>query len=172
MEHLFSPCTRLFDIFENHNAFAEADDRDRFFENVAHLTEFFETGKELNLDVSTEELLSAETAFTYADLYAIIENGRTVAWLTPHAAVVRADDEGSYGWELINESFCFCFNVDGKVISAFARSREDLLEICNVLLRLLAAGVAHSVILSTIVPHDRTLINLRVWNISWNSAKV
>jgi hypothetical protein len=52
MERLFSPCTRLRDTLE--------------------LEEFFE---ELNLDVSTEELLSAERAFTYADLYAMLGNG-------------------------------------------------------------------------------------------------
>jgi hypothetical protein len=38
----------------------------------------------LNLNVSTEELLSAERAFTYADLYAMLESGYTVARLTPH----------------------------------------------------------------------------------------
>jgi hypothetical protein len=32
--------------------------------------------QELDLDVSTEELLSAERAFTYADLYAMLEKHR------------------------------------------------------------------------------------------------
>jgi hypothetical protein len=78
MEHLFSPCTRLKDILE--------DERDDYYETI----------KELNLGVSTQELLSAERAFTYADLYAMIEDGKTVAWLTPHTAVVREDGEGDY----------------------------------------------------------------------------
>jgi hypothetical protein len=46
--------------------------------------------QEVNLDVSTEELLSAERAFTYADLYAMLGKRDTIAWLTPHAAVARA----------------------------------------------------------------------------------
>jgi hypothetical protein len=44
--------------------------------------------KELSMDVSTEELLNAERAFTYTDLYAMTENENAVVWLTPHAAVV------------------------------------------------------------------------------------
>ena len=47
--------------------------------------------RELNLDVSTDEFLSAERAFTYADFYAMVANKNAVVWLTPHAAVVRAD---------------------------------------------------------------------------------
>jgi hypothetical protein len=42
---------------------------------------------ELNLDVSIEDFSSAERAFTYADLYAVLGNGETVVWLTPQAAV-------------------------------------------------------------------------------------
>jgi hypothetical protein len=45
--------------------------------------------QELNLNVSTQELLSAERAFTYAELYAMTGNGDKVAWLTPHTAVAR-----------------------------------------------------------------------------------
>jgi hypothetical protein len=141
MEHLFSPCTRLFDILE--------DDREYDFETL----------DELNLDISTEELLSAETAFTYADLYAMIEGGKTVAWLTTHAAVVRVHDEGTYAWEQLDESCFFYFNVDGKEMNAFARSHEHLLEICDVVLRLLAASVAHSVILHEKSFRDSALIN-------------
>jgi hypothetical protein len=40
--------------------------------------------QELNLNLSTEELLSAERAFTYADLFAMLGNKSTVAWITPH----------------------------------------------------------------------------------------
>jgi hypothetical protein len=46
--------------------------------------------QELNLDESTEEHLSSERAFTYADLYAMLGNKVTVAWLTPYAAVALA----------------------------------------------------------------------------------
>jgi hypothetical protein len=95
-----------------------------------------------------EELLSAKRAFTYADLYAMLETGETVAWLTPHAVVVRAGGEGAYAWgQQVTGSHHLFFSADGKEISAFARSHEHLLEICDVVLRLLTAGVVHSVIL-------------------------
>jgi hypothetical protein len=150
MEHLFSPCTRLLDILENYDALVEeGEDRE----------DNFETAKELNLDISTEEFLRAERAFTYADLYAMIEDGDTLAWLTPHAAVVRVYDEGTYAWEQLEQLCFFCFSVDGKEINAFARSHEHLLEICDVVLRLLAAGVAHSVILSKMAFRCNALIN-------------
>jgi hypothetical protein len=129
MEHLFSPCARLFDILE--------DGWDDEFESI----------KELNLDVSTQELLRPERTLTYADLFAMTEDGKTVAWLTTHAAVVRVDDEGTYAWELLEQSCFSCFSVDGKEINAFARSHERLLDICNVVLRVLAASVADSVVL-------------------------
>jgi hypothetical protein len=129
MEHLFSPCARLFDLLE-----------DEWYD-------YDETIKELNLDVSTQELLSAQRAFTYADLYAMLENGNTVVWLTPHTAAVRVDRAGSYAWGQLDESCYFSFSVDGKEINAFGRSHEHLLEICDVVLRLLAASVAQSVIL-------------------------
>jgi hypothetical protein len=53
----------------------------------------------------------------------------------------------------------FYFSVDGKTINAFARSHEDLLEICDVVLRLLAASVVHSVNLRNIRSRDGVLIN-------------
>jgi hypothetical protein len=46
----------------------------------------------LNLDVSTDEVLSAETAFTYADSYAMLANENAVVWLTPH--LDGGDDTG------------------------------------------------------------------------------
>jgi hypothetical protein len=61
--------------------------------------------REFNLDVSTKELLSAERAFTYADLYATLGNGYTVLWLTPHAAVVHADVADIYRRYLYRFSF-------------------------------------------------------------------
>jgi hypothetical protein len=116
--------------------------------------------QELNLDVSTEELLSAETAFTYADLYATLRNRDTVAWLTPHTAVVREGDRGVVkAWGQLHGSCGFCCSADGKDIIALARSPEHLLEICDVVFRLLAVSVVHSVILSTRNSLDGALIN-------------
>jgi hypothetical protein len=51
------------------------------------------------MDVSTDELLSAERAFTYADLYAIWKPNIPVVWLTPHAAVVRGVKVYRYPWD-------------------------------------------------------------------------
>jgi hypothetical protein len=87
MECLFSPCTRLFELLENQDDFEACEWEDS------------EPIKELNLDESTDELLSSEKAFTYADLYAMLENGETVAWLTPHAAVAREEGRGKYCWK-------------------------------------------------------------------------
>jgi hypothetical protein len=115
--------------------------------------------KELNLDVSTGELLNAERAFTYADLHAMLESKETVAWLTPHAAIVHADGRAVYCWGQLDESCRFKFNVDGKVMVALARSPEHLLEICDLVLRLLAASVAHLVILGQWIIRGRALIN-------------
>jgi hypothetical protein len=56
MERLFSPCTRLYDIVESQG---------RLLGPTRGL-------QELNPDVSTEDLISAERAFTYADLYAML----------------------------------------------------------------------------------------------------
>jgi hypothetical protein len=72
MERLFSPCTRL-------------ERLEGFFWRYRRHPEL----QELNLDVSTEELLSAERGFTYADFYLLLGNQNTFAWLTPHTAVVR-----------------------------------------------------------------------------------
>jgi hypothetical protein len=126
MERLFSPCTRYRDILASHG-----------WHERAHSLQ------EVNLDVSIEELLSAGRAFTYADLYAMLGNGDTIAWLTPHAAVARQESRERMSWSLR-----FSFNTDDdKGIIALAGSQEDLLEICDVVLRLLAASVVHSVIL-------------------------
>jgi hypothetical protein len=81
----------------------------------------------------------------------ILENADTVAWLAPHAAVVRVrtnNGGGGYFWGQMDGSCSFCFDADGKEIIALARSPEHLLEICDVVLRLLAASVVHSVILN------------------------
>jgi hypothetical protein len=96
MEHLFSPCTLLCDLGPPEGL------------------------QELNLDVSTDEFLSAERGFTYADLFSILRNRNAVAWLTSHAAVARNGWGGMYR---------FHFDADGKAIYALARSPEHLLEI-------------------------------------------
>jgi hypothetical protein len=132
MDNLFSPCTRLHDILESQ----------RRFERRQLL-------QELNLDVSTEDFLSAENAFTYADLYAMLENYNTLAWLTPHAAVARVDGLAVQAWNQLDESYRLSFSADGKFICAFARSPEHLSEVFNVVVQLLAASVVHLVRLST-----------------------
>jgi hypothetical protein len=117
--------------------------------------------KELNLDVSTGELLSAERAFTYADLHATLESKKTVVWITPHVALVR--ESGSWTWmnhcEQLEMSCGFLFDADGKGMVALARSNEHLLEICDVVLRLLAASVAHLAILCQRSSRDGESIN-------------
>jgi hypothetical protein len=136
MEHLFSPCTLLNDL-------VEAD----YLEDLEG-GEDFENFKELNLDVSPQELLSAERGFTYAHLYALVENEDTVAWLTPHVTIVRPDGRAEEYVRTLTCGNCkFGFNVDDNFIIVTALSREHLLEICNVILRLVAASVVHSVIL-------------------------
>jgi hypothetical protein len=142
MEHLFSPCTRYRDRRGRREAFgAKALSIGRWFRGRRDFLQ------ELNLDVSTEELLSAERAFTYADLYAMVENKYMVAWLTPHAAVVRTHGRGLDIWGQMDRTCRFSFIADGKEIYVLARSHEDLLEICDVVLRLLTASVVHSVVL-------------------------
>jgi hypothetical protein len=143
MERLFSPCTRLRDILESEGS------RSR------------EPLQELTLNVSTEELLSADRAFTYADLYAmLVDKDYAVAWLTPHAAVVPVVGRAMEFWTRLNNSCHFRISTDnGKDIYALARSREHLLEICDVVLRLLAASVVHSVHLSKSSTRDAALIN-------------
>jgi hypothetical protein len=103
--------------------------------------------QERSLDVSTKEFLSAERAFTYEDLYPMVRNESTVAWMTPHTAIARVGRAVEYYWKQLGDSCCFYFSVDGKSIVAFARTPEHLLKICDVVLRLLAGTVVHSVIL-------------------------
>jgi hypothetical protein len=147
MEHLFSPCTRLYDLLESRGSLLGQGRDD------------FTWLRELNLDVSTEEFLSAERAFTYSDLYAMLGNGETIAWLNPHTAVARAAGRVMYGWGQSMLSCRFRFAVDGKDIVALAHSREDILEICYVVLRLLAASVVHLVILRKGSSRNGSFIN-------------
>jgi hypothetical protein len=81
----------------------------------------------------------------------MLKNVFTVAWLTPRAAVVRVCSDGRvsgvYSWGHLGYVYTFTFIVDGKEVYALARAPEYLLEICDVVLRLLAASVVRSVIL-------------------------
>jgi hypothetical protein len=138
MERLFSLYTRVHDILESQGRRKE-------------LRGLRELSQELNLDASTEELLSAERAFTYADLYAMLGNANTIAWLTPHAVVTREGGSGEgesvshSSWLQQDDSCRFLFDVDGNTIFALARSPEHLSEISDVVLRLLAVSLVHSV---------------------------
>jgi hypothetical protein len=133
MEHLFSSCTRY---------------RDRLRSQGNHGPH--EWLRELNLDVSTEALLNAERAFTYADLYAMLGKDDMIVWMTPHTAVVRATGTAVCHHFYLQNDYRFTFNVDGKDMYALARSSEHLLEICDVIVRLLSASVVHSVLLQHI----------------------
>jgi hypothetical protein len=142
MEHLFSPCTRFFDLLENQGKLEEFKESD---------WEEFNTLKELNLDVSTEELFSGERGFTYADLYAMLGNQNTVLWLTPLAGVVRVGGNAHDFSNKLDRIRLFSVNADRKQqVVAVARSHEALLEICNVVLRLLAVSAVYRVDLHSI----------------------
>jgi hypothetical protein len=150
MERLFSPCTRLFDLLEYRY---QGDFDDETSDALLHINE-------INLNVSTDDFLSAERAFTYTDLHAMLgDHLDTVAWLTPHATVARHSGRVKHAWdELVfaaetGDTCRFPFRADGKDIIALARSSEHLLEICDVVLRLMAASDVHSVML------DGTFIN-------------
>jgi hypothetical protein len=155
MEHLFSPCTRLYGTLESQGRREEG----RFWCGECRGHHYLQ---ELNLDVFTEELLSAETAFTYVDLYAMLGNQNTVLWLTPREAVFRGRGERASDrrfWIRLGSSCHFSFSADGKDMIALAGSPQHLLEICDVILRLLAASVVHSLILHSWSYRDGALIN-------------
>jgi hypothetical protein len=138
MEPLLSPCTRYRDGLGN-----------RGFVSPESL-------REINLNVSTDEFLSAERNFTYADFYTILGNGDTITWLTPHAAIVSTDKRVRLYWR----GECrFFFTVDGKEIVAWAHSSEALSEIVDAVLRLVVTSVVRSVLLSASYPRDGTSIN-------------
>jgi hypothetical protein len=134
MERLFSPCNRLRDRFESQGRLESFRGLDPP-----------ELLQELSMDVSTEELLSAETAFTYADLYAMLGNENAVVWLTPHAVAMPDRGTGVYPWMFLYGLCRSRFKADGKELFVLAHSPEHLSEICDVVLRLLAASVVHSV---------------------------
>jgi hypothetical protein len=101
MDHLFSPCTRFYNM-------SESQGRLESFRGDPELLQ------ELNLDVSTDELLSAERAFTFTDFYAMLGEENALVWLTPHAAVMNVDGRGIYAWLLLDGSCRFFLKADGK----------------------------------------------------------
>jgi hypothetical protein len=135
MESLFSPCTRYGDILESRGGLEKIGGP-----NPEHFLE-------LNLDVSTEELLSAERAFSFEDLNAMLGNKNTVVWLTPNEFVVRKGDGDRplYAWHQLDYSCHICCSADGEDIIVLGRSSEHLLEICDIVLRLLAVSVVQSI---------------------------
>jgi hypothetical protein len=131
MEHLFSPCTRFFNL-----SFWSDDNHGE------HFWDDFERLEEQDLDVSTQEFLSAERAFTYADLYAMLANQNTVLWLTPHASVVSEYGLGVRCSYHLGGDNRFIVNVNGKEINVLARSSAALLEIVDIVRRLLVANAS------------------------------
>jgi hypothetical protein len=91
------------------------------------------------LDVSTEELLSAERAFTYADLYAMLGIGDTVLWFTPDGFIMPTIGRGGVLSLHLQSDYKFSFKVNGESMVVLARSYEALLEIVDVVCRLLVA---------------------------------
>jgi hypothetical protein len=64
--------------------------------------------------------------------------------VTPHAAVARRNGIGVSCSCYLRDDYNCLFNVNGKAIDVLARSSEALSEIVDVVLRLLAASVVHS----------------------------
>jgi hypothetical protein len=88
------------------------------------------------------------------------ESGDTVAWLTPHASVARNGGRAAYAWNYLEETaYRFSFNAEGKEIVTFAFHHEHLLEICDIVVRLLAVSSVHSVVLGQGSSHHRALLN-------------
>jgi hypothetical protein len=132
MERLFSPCTRYRDLI-----------REELGGNIRPPRRM----QELKLNVSTDEFLRAERGFTYADLCTMLENEYTLAWLTPHVAIGRGGAVLD-SLKQLNGSYCFHLHAEDIKIHALACSSEHLSEICDVVLRLMAASVVHSPLLS------------------------
>jgi hypothetical protein len=88
-------------------------------------------------------------------------NENAVLWLTPHAAVAPEGEKGLKYYRPMDGQPCrFCFSADGQVMHAFALSSEHLLGICDVIIRLLATSVLHSVRLGKWDYYGSALINV------------
>jgi hypothetical protein len=142
---MFSPCTRLRDIIDQCDDISEERKED------------FHYIEEFHLHVSTEEFRGAvlEREFTYADLHAMLD-GDCLVWFTPalSAAVFRrhaiANIYSVFMGDGFNDTnYSFLCDLDGLEISATASSSNELLEMFDILLRLVAAtSDVHSVKLS------------------------
>jgi hypothetical protein len=128
MERLFSPCNRLYDSLESEKR------REIMCKHNDRLWE-------LNLDVSTEILLSAERGFRYADLYAMLRKRKLIAWLTPHVAVVSGYGRAHLRNFHLQYLFSFRIIVNGKKIHALTDSSAAFSEMFDVVRRLLLADV-------------------------------
>jgi hypothetical protein len=78
-----------------------------------------------------------------------------IVWFLPHAVVAHECARVSP----LDGSCWFCFSAVSIDIYELARSPEHFLEICDVVLRLLAATVVHSVVLGERTYLDSALIN-------------
>jgi hypothetical protein len=157
MERLFSPCTRYRDIAQSQGrSISPCGERHR--DNGID----FEPLQELNLDVSIEEFLSADRAFAYADLYCMVENlPDTIVWLTPQTAVFCGMGLARDYFENMVDGpiYQYSFTADGvNRVKTVARSSEALSEICDVVLRLLAASFVHSLLIIKLT-HEEHFIN-------------
>jgi hypothetical protein len=131
MELLFSPCTRFVSLFENQD------------NPMEYIRDTFEHLQELNLDVSTEDFLSTERAFTYADLYAMLKSEETVLWFTLDTAIMRGACARGILWSLyLRFHNRFTFKVNGESMVVLARSLAALFEIVDVFHRLLVANAS------------------------------
>jgi hypothetical protein len=91
----------------------------------------------------------------------MLESTATVLWLTPHAALIRDGGSAMSCSGFVGDDYNLECDADGKTIWALADSAEELSDICDVVLRLLAASVVHSVILQQqISSRDDALLNV------------
>jgi hypothetical protein len=92
-------------------------------------------------------------------LYAALGNDETLAWLAPHAFVARAGFRLAQYWVDTHRICNFRCTADGKGTIVFAFFPEHLVELCDVLFRLLAASVVHSLVLDEVSPSHSVPIN-------------
>jgi hypothetical protein len=154
MEHLFTPCTpRLPDMIDD---IVELDEHHDCTSRYDMPNWNFDTTTELNLDVSTEAFLSHATrrGFAYKDLFAMLANEDIVMWLTPNACVTSVEGLEMEYWDLNDHVRHFCFSADGKRLVALASSFDHLVEICDIVVRLLAVSPVNRVILENLISLD------------------
>jgi hypothetical protein len=124
MERLFSPCARYQDVLQFQAS--------REMYRNSHF-------RELKLDASTEVLLSTERGFTYADLYTMLSNRKTIVWLTTHGAVFSGYERNQFRISSQQDHYSFRVNVNGKYIHALTLSPAAFSETFDVVRRLLLA---------------------------------